>query len=71
MSYATLAPSVDERRFGVIGMFIRSAFGQLKSQRDPVPANQGTGAMSEPELADIGHARGVISGTSQQAAGSR
>lgn len=66
MTYATLAPTPEERRFGVIGLFLRSAIAQFNSRRDTHPASKTPGSLPEPDLADIGHARGMISGATQQ-----
>ncbi|MDU9005184.1 hypothetical protein [Sedimentitalea todarodis] len=71
MTHATLAPTPNERRFGVIGMSLRAILAQFVSRRDAHSASQTPGAMSERDLADIGHARGMISGTTQQTTESR
>lgn len=68
MSYATLAPSADQRRIGVIGVFIRSVFARINRRGDPRHTGQTTGALSEKQLADIGRARGMISGAPRQSA---
>lgn len=65
MSYATLAPSAEERRYGVVGLFLRATFGRANTRAN-AEITAVPGAFPENELTDIGHARGILSGASQQ-----